>query len=354
MSTLKNKIIENIPRDVSGARSANRFDYQKDWAICLLLKLYNEQSDFLLILDYHDDIVVLDSEINPSYCSFYQVKTKDNGVWKINDLIRKEGNNSILGKLYEHKIRFKDNVKELSIVSNAKIDVKLKNDKTCNELSKIPFSDLDEKEINIICNAIQEHYSLPESPELKDIMYFLYTDLSLHDHSNHVVGKIDKFINELEKKGNSRSFYIALHDELKRKNDREFLSDTWDNLKEKKAIGFNKFDNFIKSALKPDKYETDMFFAFNQLQHDGMDSLELRNLKTRYRTIEMESKYDGYLIINQNRKIVKEYVNMFKIEEDLTTFLKEKLKELKEKYPEMNSDDETIMIFLIEVYYGIY
>lgn len=41
-------------RERGGSRASNRLTYQTNWAFCLLLDLYSERNDFMLILDYHD------------------------------------------------------------------------------------------------------------------------------------------------------------------------------------------------------------------------------------------------------------------------------------------------------------
>ncbi|MGR0480863.1 MAG: dsDNA nuclease domain-containing protein [Candidatus Electronema sp. V4] len=87
-NSLAHKLAITKPRENAGSRSANRFDYQKDWAICELLKLYLAQKDFLLILDYHEDIVVLDSESVPKKAIFYQIKSKRTGNWTVAELCR--------------------------------------------------------------------------------------------------------------------------------------------------------------------------------------------------------------------------------------------------------------------------
>ena len=89
---LKTQFVQKSPRETSGSRSANRFNYQDDWALCKLLEIHNSDDDYVLVLDFHDDIVVLDSASNPKVAIFYQVKPnkQDSGAGQTLSLARKE------------------------------------------------------------------------------------------------------------------------------------------------------------------------------------------------------------------------------------------------------------------------
>src|SRR5689334_18860686 len=88
--SLLDVIFQVKPREVSGSRSSNRSDYQKSWAFCLLLKLHRTRQDYLVLFDYHDDVVVLDSAGSPSAIDFYQIKTKKGGNWTATLLLKRE------------------------------------------------------------------------------------------------------------------------------------------------------------------------------------------------------------------------------------------------------------------------
>lgn len=357
MGDLKEQLIINRPANISGARAANRFEYQKDWAICLLLTLYKEEKDFLLILDYHDDIAVLDSESNPKYCSFYQVKTKENGVWKINSLLSKKSEKSIIGKLYEHKIQFEDSVRKLTIVSNTKLEIDTIDGANSKEFVEISFSRFKSEEIAKVCEALKSEFSLSEIPDVKDVMFFYYSDLSLHDHATHIKGKIMEFLQSQNSKANPISIYIALHDEIRRKNDFEFVVGGWYELESKKSIGFRDFDKFITAAITPEQHVVVMDRAFTQLQNEGFNYLQLRNLMTRYKTINLELNYDEYIELRECRKMVKEHLSAVcndTSETSLSAFVENRLRELKKAIKGKKfDDDEAIMIFVIEAFYEI-
>jgi hypothetical protein len=357
MGSLKDKLIANRPSNISGPRSANRFEYQKDWAICLLLKLYKEATDFLLILDYHDDVAVLDSEISPQYCSFYQIKTKDNEVWKLSDLLSKKADKSIIAKLYEHKIRFSDSAKKLTIVSNSKLEIETIDGANSKEIEELSFSRFKKTELDKVCAALKNDFSLSEIPELKDVMYFYHSDLSLTDHADHTKGKIISFLKSQNSKADPISIYVALRDEVRRKNDSEFIVNDWNDLQYKKAIGFKEFDKFINSVTIPEEYDKLMSRGFHQLQCESMNFVALKNLITRSRTLNLELNYDEYIELRQCREIVKKHISAIGkplTDPTLMIFLKNRLAELQKILEGKKFDDEeAIMLFIIEAFYEI-
>src|SRR5690348_12284908 len=100
---LQQALIDKKVRENSGSISSNGFDYQKDWSICKLLEEHQKSKDYTLLFDFHEDLVVLDSELNPVHADFYQIKTKKTGSWTMHQLLRRQNSktsiplHSILG-----------------------------------------------------------------------------------------------------------------------------------------------------------------------------------------------------------------------------------------------------------------
>lgn len=53
---LKDEILQIEP-ELSGAVSSDAFDYQKDWAICKLIELHEQGSDYAVVFEYHEEII---------------------------------------------------------------------------------------------------------------------------------------------------------------------------------------------------------------------------------------------------------------------------------------------------------
>ena len=147
--TFATALLTHRPRESSGSSTANRFAYQRTWALCHLLELHERPDDYMLVMEFHDDVIVLDSATCPTAADFFQLKTLADKTWRLTSLLnpstkktKKKGKSasnsvpskqtepasvsSILGKLVEHTVRFGlQYVRTMNLVSNAKFDLEV-------------------------------------------------------------------------------------------------------------------------------------------------------------------------------------------------------------------------------------
>lgn len=253
MSSIQTRLMED-PRENAGSISSNRFDFQKDWAICKLLELHEQRTDYALILDLHDDVVVLDSSKTPLKADFYQVKTKEDKKWKLNELIRRHKGisghlSSKLGKLYQHKIKFKDHTQSLNFVSNASYDVELSDENKSAKRDRISASDLKDKDKLIDFLSIELEVDKKDIDE--NIIFLEFTDLSIHSHSDATKGKISEFI---EKRTKHQGYqlgliYRTLFDEIRTKTNKERYCESFEDLIKFKSVSQKSFDEILDIVL---------------------------------------------------------------------------------------------------------
>lgn len=88
-------------REIAGSSSSSRFDYQKNWAFCEMLRRHLANADYLVAFEFHDDVVFLEPAAAPNKADFIQVKTSDAASpRKLAGLLqRRKEANSILGKM---------------------------------------------------------------------------------------------------------------------------------------------------------------------------------------------------------------------------------------------------------------
>ena len=119
------EIIKLKPREESGSKTARKYTFQKDLSLYLLLTNHEKTEDYVFLFDFHDDLVILDSEKKPRKMDFYQIKSKDSGNWTTRTLTKtKENKLSIAGKLYLNKINFNENTNSLNFISNSSFSLK--------------------------------------------------------------------------------------------------------------------------------------------------------------------------------------------------------------------------------------
>ena len=80
------EIAKTQPKENAGAPTSKRFEYQMNWGLSKLLELEEKGEDYTIAFDYHDDIIVFNSEANATEVDFYQVKTKTNGQWRLGEI----------------------------------------------------------------------------------------------------------------------------------------------------------------------------------------------------------------------------------------------------------------------------
>jgi hypothetical protein len=133
---LKTQLISVHPRNLSGANASDRFAYQRTWALCHVMELHASGEDYVVIFDHHEDVSVLDSEDAPNSIKGYQIKTKNSGNFTLQAMLKREAGGgqpptclpSILGRLYDLKIRFPEDTKLLAVVSNTSFSLRLSSD----------------------------------------------------------------------------------------------------------------------------------------------------------------------------------------------------------------------------------
>lgn len=280
-------------REKAGSTGSNRYDFQKDWTVGKILELHSGGTEYCVLCDYHEDVVVLDSENSPTAGTFIQVKTqKDKKPWSPESLVKsekaKDGKplGSIVGKLYNVAMSISDCTPTLQVVSNAPFKFLLKTDKTSLELKQIPLSEIAEKDLSKIRDAVKEQCGLDECEQIYTCI-FEVTHLSLEDHATHTTGKVADFLDSLglSEKAGAAALYRTLFDTVKRKTDYEAEILTFDELRAKKAIGKSYLANILKDISARSNSAELWASLHSSLQNEGYSAMKIakaRNAWDRY------------------------------------------------------------------------
>lgn len=240
---LQTSLITSKTRESSGSETIKRYDFQKDFSLILMIDMYLSWKDFVILFEFHDDILVIDSAINPGNLNFYQVKTKATGNWTTNALLKaKEWEKSILWKMYLNKELFPKNTKNIFLVSNARFSLKLKNGNKWEDKADISWTELADTEINKINDDLMKELLLVSKPQFELIWNFHVTDLSLKDSQQHCIWKLSCLIDEISSESavNSSVAYRAIYDHIKKKSSAIFTEI------EKTELKGDEFEKLIK------------------------------------------------------------------------------------------------------------
>jgi hypothetical protein len=180
------KSLIDVPQTERGGEIAQRgFDFQACWALSHMFEYALLGKEYVFLFEYHDDVLILDSETTPTKAIFAQVKTNEK-PWTLSKLITgtKKKPISFIGKLFEQKSKFDNSDVELMFVSNAYFSFDKRNKFKADEIKQ----ELQDNVLDKVSKQLQSNDTLELSK-----LTFLTSDLSLEDHSSHLKGKICDF-----------------------------------------------------------------------------------------------------------------------------------------------------------------
>lgn len=301
-------ILNDVEREKVGIDTQLRFNYQTDWAITYLIEKILKNEDFVIFMEYHEDVICSNStQLNENIeFEFYQLKTT-NTNHTLESMCKYEvssKSNSVLGKMIlsiENK-NFKKNVKKLCLLSTSNINFKEK----INIMGSYKFlKDLSEDEIN----KIFEHLNF-ELKEIdlgyKDIICFQKANLPFQNSESTTKGKISEFINTKygSVKSDISSIYRAIWDDLRIKHDYLLSFDQWEECVNKRGL---KSDEVTSILAKNIDIEINLnlknFIERYLLKHDT-DEIFIP-IK-----INLINEYHIHLITNRSSNIINEIIKI--------------------------------------------
>ncbi len=276
---LLEEMLKKPQRETAGADTNLRFDYQKNWAFCEMIKRHLEGADYLVAFEYHDDVVFMEPDNDPQNVDFYQVKTKKSSSsvtlgFYLDRAKAKEGKKpSILGKMYENFD---------GIGAGHKVKTVL--------VSNVPFSfcannscaaDLKENDVKKIKEKLRDELSEFDEGRLSNV-HFLATGISLDAMQSFLMGEVSELFKAELGEGhgvNMHAWTRLVQDEINRKNnvDSETISSTVD-LKIKKCVDRKFLAATIQVVANNKTRAPDMALVNAELKGAGWSAVELMKL----------------------------------------------------------------------------
>lgn len=339
--SIKQDFFKIKPRETSGSSTSSKYDYQKHWSLTELLEKHLTGSDYLFVFDYHDDLLVFDSEETPDKVAFYQIKTKDTGkCWMVSELIKsKTGKSSepllsIFGKLYLNKLNFPDKTLSLNFVSNAKFDITL-DKKTClsTSMASICCNELDKGILSKINSKLIEEHVLHVTPDFQGITYLRVTGFSSDGQISHTKGKVSEFLEQLlpGKKYMVGAVYNTLLGEVSRKTNYSKHISSFDELKNNKAIGRTEFERLIQEIGLTQNFDDLWTSVEHRLNAEKAPISTVLKIKDSWGKYEFERMNKTNTTLNEIRKIISELVIAHKASSDADSLL-EVLSDIESEY----------------------
>lgn len=202
--------------------TGDRYEFQAMWGLGLLFQWHDTKEDYAIVFEFHDDVALLNSSLEPSSIRFYQVKSKKTkGDWSLSDLLRRKKvktengvreKPSHIEKMFDSIDKFKKSVVSVDFISNKMCDFYTKQ-------NAYSFRECGSEHFQKIVSSVKRAYPTATEAEISRLG-FEQTHLSLGDVITHTKGKLQAFIAEHLGDDiifNPETAYRAIIDDCRRK-----------------------------------------------------------------------------------------------------------------------------------------
>ncbi|KWV12929.1 DUF4297 domain-containing protein [Xanthomonas translucens] len=276
-----------------GAISADRFDYQKNWALARLLSLHQGDGNYVLLCELHEDIAVLDCSEEPTKAVFYQIKTSASGAWTLKKLTnRRKGKDgaslpSILGRLCAKASELKEQQVTFQFVTNVGSGFSFKAPlatKATESSGQRLFDALNSSEWNTLKQCLADELGQDLSIPLQDQLKVSIAQIHLGTHNETTVGLVANFLEEHVPGAHiqPKAFYRTLFDELRRRTVAKRPVGHISDVCKMKGIDRQAFDFMLASARSVAPAAGAWAQIQVELHHDGVSLALRRKLKEAY------------------------------------------------------------------------
>ena len=331
-------LISSSHKEIVGSRTKNRLTVQISYAIQLIIDYYS--TNFLIMMDYIEDISVITNPDNPDEIHLYQVKTKTTDrQYTLSTII----SDKWFQKLYRNAEKFKPYLTDASMVCNTDIissnTVVFPNERTLLDDPKI------QSNIIKIRKAISKDLKIPLDDVDLSKFYFIRTSLSVNRHKEEAEYQFQHFLFDMDNDiqlATTRSIYTLLYDTLDKQFNSEINEDCTDiqEIYRKKGLQSSEIKTIIDCGLAIQLPDLGKLFA----EYNIKSLIEKRKYSSIYPQIKIDF-YSNIHVFSALKNTILSVVNT-KIESGISSF--DKL--LEETYKEISSDASLPQIFRDEHY----
>lgn len=246
---------DSLTKERGGRHGGKGHEFQRYWALCHLLKLDLEQDDYLLLIEFIEDVAVLDAAVNPTKLDLFQIKKKEGTVgakWTRTNLAKppKDGV-SILAKLFESRRISPDSAASLAFVSNAPVDLILHDGRKSTESERFRGDDLETKLKESLQKSIAGELKCTEKDVEFGALTFFKSPLAMDDLENHAIGRVSSYLGQKFPMHGARAdvFCKALYYELKIRATSTQNASTFEELCQIRGIAKEQFNEMLAMTL---------------------------------------------------------------------------------------------------------
>lgn len=295
-------LISSTHKEIAGSRTKNRLTVQISYAIILIMEFYS--TDFLVMMDYIEDISIIKDPDDPSSIHLYQVKTKSaDKQYALATVI----SDKWFQKLYANAQKYGAYMESASVVCNTDIVTSLS--KTGTEVFSNEKTALDDASVRANIQKIQKAIAEDQGVEERDIdlskFFFVRTTLSTKGHREETEYKFQEFLLKQDSElqvATAKSIFRLLYSTLDAKFNEE-ISETCTDTKEifqKKGLLSNDIKSMISCGLAVQIPPLDKLFSEFEINSPK----EKRMYSARYRQIKLDMYNDMRVFANLKHLLI--------------------------------------------------
>lgn len=231
----------DLPLDLAGSRTKNRFRVELLWGIGKLIDAYKQYDDYTVVFDFKCDIELH----HENGMDFYQVKTKNSGNHSFTTLTNRKGNSkSILGRLYA-LYKPNHNVK-LAVVCNKHLKIDRKEDLR----KEVCLGKFDKKVIDFIQDKLKQELKL--SNVVLDDVFYICENMDLVNPHHALLGKLIESFQDIknEEPNNPNALYRLVSETAQKKASYEMDITNYNDVLKFKGISKKEFNKMLESHRK--------------------------------------------------------------------------------------------------------
>lgn len=304
------KLNDSLTKERGGRHGGKGHEFQRYWALCHLLKSDLERDDFLILLEFIEDVTVLDAENNPTTMDLFQLKKKEGivGKWTKANLSRPpKGSKSVLAKLCESRNIAKGETKSISFVSNAPVDLRLNNGEDSTARLEFSTSDLDEVLVADLRASIAKELCCDEGEIVFDNLRFVRSPLAIDDLESHATGKVSAYLAEKFPDHSARADVLcrALYSEIKIKATSTEDAGSFDDLKRIRGISKGQFVAMVSLTLSKRPDSDIINEAISSLIHEDVAYVDREAVKRASRRFLIDKSAKGVDLLARLRREIE-------------------------------------------------
>lgn len=310
-TALQEKLNDGLTKERGGRHGGKGHEFQRYWALCHILKIDLELDDYLVLLEFIEDVAILNNENAPDKVDLFQLKKKDtNSNWTKAALTSStKGQLSILAKLFESQKVLPDIAATIAFVSNAPVSIPLKSKLDSTHLPNFEAIDIDSALLNDLQKSIASELKVDTSEIQWDKLSFIKSPLSLNDLENHAQGHVVSYLSNKYPDHNARAdvFFRLLYGEIKIRATATEDAATFEELRKTRGISKTELASMLTRVIARKPIMDLLEEAINEMASEGVPYVDRAAIKAAGRRFTVDRvSTSNFLLFSLEQEVDKQ------------------------------------------------